>query len=257
MTSFGHAQPTTRTRSIAIAAIAIAATVLFWRPLAAWWCDDRGNIMLARGDRASALGWFERGLTFAPASRVLLEDRGRARLDDDPAGALKDISAADCGQPCIAERGDAEVRLGLAAAAVRDYLAAHAAERITTTVDLLAAQNRYDQALAIERALIKGLDPVLDQADIAAAEAHVGDLDVKAAKADAARSTAYRHDAIGAFAAAHRLAPLNEGYLLSLGYSQLQWGDRREARRAFERELELHPTQSDAERGLALLGKEG
>jgi tetratricopeptide (TPR) repeat protein len=257
MSSLGRARPTTRTRYIAIAAVAIAATVLLWRPLAAWWCDDRGNIMLARGDNASARAWFDRGLVFAPSSRVLLEDRGRARLDGDPGGALRDFTAADCGQPCIAERGDAEVRLGLAAAAVRDYLAAHAAERITTTVDGLAAQHRYDDALAIERALIKGLDPLLDQADIAAAEAQVGDLDVKAAKGVAGRSAAYRHDAIAAFAAAHRLAPLNEGYLLSLGYSQLQWGDRREARRAFERELELHPTQSDAERGLALLGKEG
>jgi tetratricopeptide (TPR) repeat protein len=251
------AQPTSSARNIAIAAIVIALAVLLWRPLAAWWCDDRGNIMLARGDSVSALAWFERGLVDAPASRVLLEDRGRARLAADPAGALEDFTAADCGQPCTAERGDAEVRLGLAAAAVRDYLAAHAAERITTTVDGLAAQHHFDEALAIERALITGLDPMLDEADIAAAEAHIGDLDVKAAKADLARSAAYRRDAIAAFAAAHRLAPLNEGYLLSLGYSQLQWGDRREARRAFERELELHPTQADAERGLALLGKEG
>jgi tetratricopeptide (TPR) repeat protein len=257
MTSLERARPGLRTRTIAIAAIAIAVAALLWRPLAAWWCDDRGNIMLARGDRTSALAWFDRGLTFAPDSRVLLEDRGRARLDDDPAGALRDFSVADCGQPCVAERGDAEVRLGLAAAAVRDYLAAHAAERITTTVDGLAAQHHYDEALAIERALIKGLDPLLDEADIAAAEAHVGDLDVKAAQAAPSRSAEYRRDAIRAFAVAHRLAPLNEGYLLSLGYSQLQWGDRREARRAFERELELHPTQSDAERGLALLGKEG
>lgn len=256
MSSIGRARPSTITRNIAIAAISIAFAALAWRPLVAWWCDDRGNIMLARGDSGSALAWFERGLTYAPASRVLLEDRGRARLDDDPAGALTDFSAADCGQPCIAERGDAEVRLGLASAAVRDYLAAHAAERITTTVDGLAARHRFDEALAIERALIKGLDPLLDQADIAAANAQVGDLDVKAAKSDGTRSAAYRRDAIREFAAAHRLAPLNEGYLLSLGYSELQWGDRREARRAFERELELHPTQADAERGLALLGKE-
>ena len=246
-----------RARIIAIASIAIAAAAIFWRPLAAWWCDDRGNIMLARDDRASALAWFERGLTFAPASRVLLEDRGRARLDDDPAGALADFSKADCGQPCTAERGDAEARLGLAGAAVRDYLAAQAAARISLTVAGLAARHRYDNALAIERALIKGLDPVLDQADIAAAEAQVGDLDVKAAQHNAARSAAYRRDAIRAFAVANRLAPLNEGYLLSLGYSQMQWGDRRAARRAFERELELHPTQPDAECGLALLDKEG
>ena len=258
MTSPSLPRPVTRVRLFRIAAIAIAfAAALFWRPLAAWWCDDRGNIALARGDSASALTWFERGLTFAPGSNTLLEDRGRARLDDDPSGALADFKASKCGQPCVAERGDAEVRLGRAGDAVRDYLAAHAAGRITTTVAGLSAQHRYDDALAIERALIRGLDPLLDQADIAAAEAQVGDLDVKAAEADQARRSLYRRDAIRAFSAANRLAPLNEGYLLSLGYSQMQWGDRREARRAFERELELHPTQPDAERGLALLAKEG
>jgi len=257
MTSLERTRPVTRARLFSIASIAIVAAVLLWRPLAAWWCDDRGNIALARGDRTSALAWFQRGLTFSPASRVLLEDRGRARLDDDPAGALADFTASDCGEPCVAERGDAEVRSGRAGDAVRDYLAAHAAGRISTTVDGLAAQHRYDEALAIERALIRGLDPLLDQADIAAAEAQVGDLDVKAAKVDPVRRAMYRRDAIKSFAAANRLAPLNEGYLLSLGYSQMQWGDRREARRAFERELELHPTQPDAERGLALLGKEG
>lgn len=257
MTSLERTRPVTRARLFAIASIAIIAAALLWRPLAAWWCDDRGNIALARGDRANALAWFQRGLTSSPASRVLLEDRGRARLDEDPVGALADFTASDCGEPCVAERGDAEVRLGRAGDAVRDFLAAHAAGRISTTVDGLAAQHRYDEALAIERALIRGLDPLLDQADIAAAEAQVGDLDVDAAKVDASRRATYRRDAIQSFAAASRLAPLNEGYLLSLGYSQMQWGDRRAARRAFERELELHPTQPDAERGLALLGKEG
>ncbi|HEY5095338.1 MAG TPA: hypothetical protein VII69_09505 [Candidatus Eremiobacteraceae bacterium] len=256
MTPIDRARLGNRARSIAIASIAVVVAVFLWRPLAAWWCDDRGNIMLARGDRASALEWFERGLVLAPTSAVLLEDRGRARLDDDPAGALADFAKADCGQPCIAERGDAEVRLGRPGAAVGDYLAAHAAGRITVTVAGLADQRRYTDALALERALINGLDPLLDQADIAAAQAQVGQLDVKAAEHDAAHRIAYRRDAIRAFAAANRLAPLNEGYLLSLGYSQMQWGDRREARRAFERELELHPTQPDAERGLALLGKE-
>jgi tetratricopeptide (TPR) repeat protein len=257
MTSIDRARPAARARIIAIASIAVVAALVFWRPLAGWWCDDRGNVMLARGDRASARAWFERGLELAPASRVLLEDRGRARLDDDPAGALADFIKADCGQPCIAERGDAEVRLGRAGAAVSDFLAAHAAGRISTTVAGLAARHRFTDALALARALITELDPVLDQADIAAAQAQVGNLDVQAAKFDAGRRSAYRRDAIRAFGAANRLAPLNEGYLLSLGYSLLQWGDRREARRAFERELELHPTQPDAERGLTLLGKEG
>jgi len=257
MTSIDRARSNKLARNAAIASLAVIAIVVLWRPLAAWWCDDRGNIMLARGDRVSALAWFERGLILTPTSGVLLEDRGRARVDDDPAGALSDFAKADCGQPCIAERGDAEVRLGRPGAAVGDFLAAHAAGRITVTVAGLADQGRYSDALALERALINGLDPLLDQADIAAAHAQVGRLDVKAAEHDAARRIAYRRDAIRAFAAANRLAPLNEGYLLSLGYSQLQWGDRREARRAFERELELHPTQPDAERGLALLGKEG
>jgi tetratricopeptide (TPR) repeat protein len=241
---------------VAAAAIAAAAALIFWRPLAAWWCDDRGNVALVQGDRVRAMAWFERGLSFAPRSMLLLEDRGRARLEEDPAGALADFTAAGCGQACTAERGDAEARLGRAGAAVADFLAAKAAGRIAETVAGMAAAHRYADALALERALIYRLDPLLDQADIAAALAQVGDLDVKAAESDPLLSAAYRRDAIKAFAAASRLAPLNEGYLLSLAYSEMQWGDRREARRAFERELSLHPTQSDAERGLDILGKE-
>src|SRR5450755_2974710 len=102
MTSPERTRPVTRARFSTIAAIAIVLVIaLLWRPFAAWWCDDRGNIALARGDRASALVLFQRGLTFTPASSVLLEDRGRARLDDDPSSALADFTASDCGQPCI------------------------------------------------------------------------------------------------------------------------------------------------------------
>ncbi|HEV2878986.1 MAG TPA: hypothetical protein VGW96_05325, partial [Candidatus Eremiobacteraceae bacterium] len=49
------------------------------------------------------------------------------------------------------------------------------------------------------------------------------------------------------------LAPYNEGYLLSYAFAQLQWGDADAARRAFERLLQLHPHQSDAESALAHL----
>jgi len=94
----------------AFAAVALAA--LAWRPLAAWWCDDLGNLALAKGDDARAFDLFERGLALRPGSRLLLEDRGRARLDRDPAAALRDFQSAGCGAPCVAEMGDAEARLG-------------------------------------------------------------------------------------------------------------------------------------------------
>jgi Flp pilus assembly protein TadD len=77
---------------------------------------------------------------------------------------------------------------------------------------------------------------------------------VTAAKSDARDAAALRRSAITSFETASRFAPLNEGYLLSLGYAQMQWGDRTAARRAFERVLQLHPTQADAESGLDRLG---
>jgi tetratricopeptide (TPR) repeat protein len=233
---------------------AVAAALIAARPVAASWCDDRGNVALAQGMTAQAAIWFQRGLSIEPASRLLREDLGRAILTADPAAALDDFSRADCGEPCTAERGDAEARLGRADAAVADYLAGKAATRLGDTVGRMAAAGRYRDAIALEQALIDHLDPMLDQADIAAADARVGALEVTAAKSDARDATALRRSAIASFATASRLAPLNEGYLLSLGYAQMQWGDRKAARRAFERVLELHPTQADAERGLDRLG---
>ncbi len=154
----------------------------------------------------------------------------------------------------MAERGDAEARIGRADAAAADYLAAKAATRLGDAVGRMAGAGRYSDAIALEQALIAHLDPVLDQADIAAVNARIGALEVTAAKNDPRGAPALRRSAITSFASASRLAPLNEGYLLSLGYAQMQWGDRKAARRAFERVLELHPTQADAESGLDRLG---
>jgi len=102
---------------------------------------------------------------------------------------------------------------------------------------------------------------MLAEADVATAYAAIGELDERAATAtpaavgpasEAARR--YRADAIRSFARASQLAPFNEGYLLSLGFAESAWGDRRAARAAFDRVLDLHPHQPDAERGLAQLG---
>jgi tetratricopeptide (TPR) repeat protein len=224
------------------------------RPVAASWCDDRGNVALAQGMTAQAAIWFQRGLSIEPSSHLLREDLGRALLMADPAAALDDLTRADCGEPCTAERGDAEARLGRPDAAAADYLAAKAATRLGDTAGRMAAAGRYSDAIGLERALIDHLDPVLDQADIAAAHARIGALEVTAAKSDPGEASALRRSAISSFTTASRLAPLNEGYLLSLGYAQMQWGDRKAARRTFERVLELHPTQADAESGLDRLG---
>ena len=236
----------------AFAAVVIA---LCWRPLSAWWYLDIGNIALVRGDRIAAADDFSRGLALEPAWRALREDHGRAVLDADPATALTDFRAAECGQPCLAEAGDAESRVGDARGAVTDYLAAHAVERVGATVGRLADEGRYAEAIALERELIARLGSgMLAEADLASAHYAIGELDERAAARHAATAAhAYRMDAIRSFRVASQLAPFNEGYLLALGFAQSAWGDRRAAREAFERVLELHPGQSDAERGLAKL----
>src|SRR5215472_9315952 len=96
---------------IAVACALILAAILSWRPIAAWWCFDRG-------DRDDAALWFARGLALEPVWHTLLEDNARSIVDRDPAGALAELREADCGAPCVAEEGDAESRLGHAQDAV-------------------------------------------------------------------------------------------------------------------------------------------
>ena len=233
---------------------------LLWRPAAAWWYLDAGNLAYLRGDRVQAAADFVSGLRLEPQWRALLEDHGRAVLESEPGVALADFRAAACGAPCTAEAGDAESRLGRFDEAVDDYLAADAVERVGAAVDRLAAQGRFDDAIALERALAGRLGTgMLAQADVASAEFVIGGLDERAAKAsgDARKTAAYRADAIRAYQHASQLAPFNEGYLLSLGFAESAWGDRRGARTAFERVLDLHPHQADAERGLATLAAAG
>lgn len=244
-------------RTLAILVVLAVAVALLWRPAAAWWYLDAGNLAYMRGDRVLAAADFVQGLRLEPDWHVLLEDHGRAVLDAEPAVALADFKAADCGEPCTAEAGDAESRLGHFDEAVNDYLAAHAVERVGAAVDRLAGEGRFDDAISLERALASRLGTgMLAQADVASANFTVGDLDDRAAKAarDPARTGSYHADAIRSFKRASQLAPFNEGYLLSLGFAESAWGDKREARAAFEKVLDLHPHQSDAERGLAQLG---
>ncbi|HET9341740.1 MAG TPA: hypothetical protein VFO25_02335 [Candidatus Eremiobacteraceae bacterium] len=244
-------------RWLVILVVVIVAVVLLWRPAASWWCLDVGNLAYMRGDRATAAADFVQGLRFEPTWRALLEDHGRAVLDAEPAVALADFKAADCGEPCTAEAGDAESRLGNFDNAINDYLAAHAVERVGGAVDRLASEARYDDAIELERALASRLGTgMLSQADVASADYLIGGLDNRAARAarESAKAAAYHADAIRSFRRASQLAPFNEGYLLSLGFAESAWGDKRKARVAFEKVLDLHPHQSDAERGLAQLG---
>jgi tetratricopeptide (TPR) repeat protein len=240
---------------LALASVALAAA-LCWRPAQAWWYLDVGNLAYVRGDRGAAASSFERGLDIEPGWHVLHEDHGRAILDTQPAVALVEFEVADCGEPCQAEAGDAESRLGRAQDAVNDYLAAHAVDRLAAAVAQLARERRYDDAIALERALAARLGSgMLVEADLASAYYAVGTLDEKAASdGGGARRATYRADAVRSFRRASTLAPFNEGYLLSLGFEETAVGDRRGARAAFERVLDLHPHQSDAERGLAQLG---
>lgn len=232
----------------------LAGVIVGWRQLGAWWYDDAGNLALARGDASAARVSFEKGLALAPGSRLLREDRGRALLDDDPAAALSDFTMAACGAPCVAESGDAQARLGNMDAAVADYLIAKAANRLAAAVDRMASAGKYDEAIALETALSQRLgDDILVRADLAASQARIGKFAELAAAADPARASAYRARAINAYARAASLAPFNEGYLLSLGFAQLQWGDKRAARDVFVKVLAHHPHQADAERALEQL----
>jgi tetratricopeptide (TPR) repeat protein len=229
--------------------------VLFWRPLAAWWCLDLGNLAFVRGDRPAAAASFTRGLRLEPQWHSLLEDHGRAVLDVEPAIALAEFRQADCGEPCMAEAGDAESALGRAQDAVNDYLAAHAVERLAAAVKRLAAEQRYDEAIALERAFAARLGSgMLVEADLATVYNTIGTIDEQAAAQGIAGRSDYRADAIRSFRRASQLAPFNEGYLLALGFAEAAWGDRLAARTAFDRVLDLHPHQSDAERGLLKLG---
>ena len=239
----------------ALATMAFIMVVAFgWRFAAAWWYDDFGNLALARSDAAVARERFDAGLRYVPGSALLLEDRGRAELDSDPAAALRDFQEAACGAPCEAEMGDAQARLGNAGAAVADYLDAKAARRLAALVDRIASQGKYDQAIALETALTRRLgNSILLRADLGAAEFKIGTLSEAAAYADSRRAAAYRPAAIAAYTRASELAPYNEGYLLSLAFAHMKWGDTRVARAAFHRILALHPHQADAEAALARL----
>ena len=236
-------------------AAAVLAALVLWRPAVAWWNLDLGNLAFVRGDKSSAAAYFSRGLQLEPGWHVLLEDHGRAVLESDPALALSEFQQADCGEPCQAEAGDAESRLGKPQDAVNDYLGAHAVERLGAAVDVLARERRYDEAIALERALRASLGTGMTaEADVASADYTIGLLDEMAARESPAHAAPYRADAIRSFRAASALAPFNEGFLLSLGYAELAWGSKRAARAAFDRVLDLHPHQADAERGMAQLG---
>jgi tetratricopeptide (TPR) repeat protein len=231
------------------------ATALLWRPAAAWWCLDLGNLAYVRGDRQAAASYFSQGLHWEPGWHVLLEDHARAVIDADPATALDEFRQADCGEPCQAEAGDAESRLGRPQDAVNDYLAARAVGRLAQAVSALSEARRYDEAIALERALASRLgNGMLAEADLATAYYTIGTLDEQAASGNGARGREYRADAIRSFRRASALAPFNEGYLLALGFAEEAWGDRRSAAATFERVLDLHPHQPDAERGLTELG---
>lgn len=232
----------------------VVAAAFLWRPLAALSCDNFGNLALAKGDEGLALDWFNRGVALSPQSRVLLEDRGKALLRTDPLRALADFQAANCGATCLQGEGDAHMDLGDFDAATHDYIAARSVTRLTYAISRLARAGRFDDAISAERALAARFsDNALDQAELARAMWQIGRLEELAAYNRPPFAKRYRVDAIRVLTRAAAIAPYNEGYLLELGHAEMQWGDRGVARRTFERLLELHPHQSDAERALQQL----
>ena len=207
---------------------------------------------MLRGDRARAQTEFAWALTLEPTWAVLHEDLGRALLQTDPQRALHEFDLAACGAPCAAEAGDALVRLGRLNDAIDRYISAKAVSRVSEIAFTLAQRGEFDRAMALVEALIGKLrDKFLERAELASAYATLGKIKLDAAEAQPARAKELRREAIAAFASASRLASYNEGYLLSYAYAQMQWGDADAARLTFERVLELHPHQRDAEAALA------
>ena len=157
---------------------------------------------------------------------------------------------------CDAEAGDALVRLGKPREAIDRYIAARAVSRVSRIALDLARAGRYDAAAELERDLIARLpDNFLERADLASSHAALGAIQVAAAAAQPSHARELRAQAIDEYATASRLAPLNEGFLLSYAFAQMQWGDAQAARRGFERLLEIHPHQTDAQAALAKLAQ--
>lgn len=232
--------------------LAVLAVALLWRPLAAWWADDAGNRALARGDAQGASVWFDRALVLEPQWRLLHEDRGRALAGPDPAAAVPEFDRAGCGAPCDAQAGDALLRLGKADAAVERYVKAHATGRVFAAARELAREGRYDDALRLVRLLIAQLhDNFLERSDLAASYAALGSLELDAATARPGLAHELRARAIADLGEAKRLSPFNEGYLLLYASAQLQFGDPRAARKAYEQVLQLHPDEADAQAALS------
>lgn len=242
-----------------MAALCACGLVLVgWRPLAASLSDAAGNRALLRGNSALALARFDEALRLEPSWAVPHEDRGRALLASDPARALAEFDRAACGAPCTAAAGDALVRLGKPREAVDRYIDAKAVSKVSDMALALARQGRYGDATALARALIGRLhNDFLERSDLASSYATLGAIEMDAAAAGAGQERARRAQAIAAYATASQLAPFNEGYLLSYAFAQMQWGDPAVARQVFERVLEIHPQQADAEAALARLAAAG
>lgn len=227
--------------------------VLFLNPLRAWWDDDAGNRALLVGNTQQAIARFNAGLRLEPNWGLLHEDRGRALMDRDPKEALAEFERAACGLACLAEEGDALAAMGRMDEAIDRYIAAKAVGRTAEVARHLTGEGNYDAALAIEAALIKRLhNNFIDRADLAAAYATTGTIQVSAAlaAADPALARTRGRLAVDAFFKASNLAPLNEDYLLSYGFAQLRFGNQQQARAAFERLLRIHPDQPDAQAAL-------
>jgi tetratricopeptide (TPR) repeat protein len=140
--------------------------------------------------------------------------------------------------------------------AIDRYIIAKAVSRVSDIALSLSQRGEYKRATTLVEALIGKLrDKFLERADLASAYATLGKIELDAALANPAQARELRRAAIAAYASASRLAPFNEGYLLSYAFAQKEWGDADVARTAFERVLELHPHQSDAEAALARLAR--
>ena len=184
---------------------------------------------------------------------MLQEDRGRALLQAGrPADALGDFAQAGCGSACLAESGDALLALGRTHEAVDLYVEAKAVGKLASLATTMVSEKRFDAALDIEVRLLRELpDDFAHRSERAVVYDAIGKIESARFSSGSRTDPRLIRKAIDAIAQASELAPLNEDYLLSYAFAQFRWGDQAEASRAFQRLLQIHPGQPDAQAALA------
>ncbi|MGA2391795.1 MAG: hypothetical protein ABSH03_00420 [Candidatus Lustribacter sp.] len=190
------------------------------------------------------------GLDRIPAVRVALA-RG-AIVRDEPARAVALLAPLGTGGDVIDLRGRAAMLANDPAGALRDFTAAG---------DFIAAEGAIDAlgdrdpraALALVRDFEARLVANGEAPEITAeVEWREGGIAAAAARRYPAQAAAYDRASVDAFARALARAPNDEKYLLNYAFAALRNGDVEVAKRTYQRATEVVPDSVDAFLGVAV-----